>query len=181
MTRPRTSQPILIAVLMCDLFVVSLASQQTPRSPSETALVDRYQRTYEVLTNNEVASSGAARGETIYFYKCWMCHNQGGRKGDKSGLVGPALGSVVSRMKTQDAVTARIKNGGPRMPAFRHTLSEAGLSDLVAYLATPTCCYENDEPIALNRFQWIDNSTTPPTIWYPDFLTQMFVRIQPLE
>jgi hypothetical protein len=32
-----------------------------------------------------------------------------------------------------------------------------------------------------NRFQWIDNSTTPPTIWYPDFLTQMFVRIQPLE
>ena len=41
--------------------------------------------------------------------------------------------------------------------------------------------YENPEPSALNRFQWIDNSTTPPTIWYPDFLTQMFVRIQPLE
>jgi len=36
-------------------------------------------------------------------------------------------------------------------------------------------------PSALNRFQWIDNSTTPPTIWYPDFLTQMIVRIQPLE
>jgi streptogramin lyase len=41
--------------------------------------------------------------------------------------------------------------------------------------------YENPEPSALNRFQWIDNSTTPPTIWYPDFLTQMIVRIQPLE
>lgn len=41
--------------------------------------------------------------------------------------------------------------------------------------------YENPEPSALNRFQWIDNTTNPPTIWYPDFLTQMIVRIQPLE
>jgi streptogramin lyase len=41
--------------------------------------------------------------------------------------------------------------------------------------------YEHPEPSALNRFQWIDNSTTPPTIWYPDFQTQMIVRIQPLE
>jgi streptogramin lyase len=108
--------------------------------------VDRFQRTYEVLGNNEVATSGAARGETIYFYKCWMCHNQGGRKGDKSGLVGPALGSVVTRLKTNEAVAAKIENGGPRMPAFRHTLSEADLADLVSYLATPTCCYENDNP-----------------------------------
>jgi len=41
--------------------------------------------------------------------------------------------------------------------------------------------YEHPEPSALNRFQWIDNSTNPPTIWYPDFQTQMIVRIQPLE
>jgi hypothetical protein len=41
--------------------------------------------------------------------------------------------------------------------------------------------YENPEPSALNRFQWIDNTTNPPTIRYPNFLTQMIVRIQPLE
>ena len=41
--------------------------------------------------------------------------------------------------------------------------------------------YENPEPSSLNRYQWIDNSTTPPSIWYPDFQTQMLVRIQPLE
>jgi len=41
--------------------------------------------------------------------------------------------------------------------------------------------YENPEPSALNRYQWIDNTTTPPTVWYADFSTQMFVRIQPLE
>jgi streptogramin lyase len=41
--------------------------------------------------------------------------------------------------------------------------------------------YENPEPSSLNRFQMVDNSTTPPTIWYPDYQTGMIVRIQPLE
>ena len=59
--------------------------------PAKNAIVDAHQRTYEVLGNNEVASSGAARGQVIYFYKCWMCHNNGARNGDKSGLVGPSL------------------------------------------------------------------------------------------
>ena len=39
-------------------------------SSTDGPLVDRFQRTYEVLQNNEVATSGAARGETLYFYKC---------------------------------------------------------------------------------------------------------------
>jgi mono/diheme cytochrome c family protein/streptogramin lyase len=125
---------------------VPAASQHTTAGDQRRGFVDRFQRTYEVLGNNEVAASGPARGETIYFYKCWMCHNQGARKGDKSGLVGPSLTGVVTRLKTNEAVAAKINGGGPRMPAFRHTLSDADLTDLVSYLATPTCCYENSEP-----------------------------------
>ena len=126
-----------------------LSSQGTPPgvpASHAVAIVDSYQRTYEVLGNNEVASSGAARGETIYFYKCWMCHNNGGRNGDKSGLVGPSLANITARIKTGEALAAKIEAGGPRMPAFRHTLSNADMSDLVAYLKTPNCCYENQEP-----------------------------------
>jgi streptogramin lyase len=41
--------------------------------------------------------------------------------------------------------------------------------------------YENPEPSALNRMQMVDNSTTPPTIWYPDYQTGMIVRIQPMQ
>src|SRR5262249_28260600 len=114
--------------------------------PADTTIVDRHQRTYEVLGNNEVASSGAARGETIYFYKCWMCHNNGARNGDKSGLVGPSLASITARLKTDEALAAKIAAGGPRMPAFQHTLSGQDMSDLVAYLKAPGCCYENQEP-----------------------------------
>ena len=94
-------------VLMCGLSgvgLVQLASQQAPRGGPPDHVVDRFQRTHEVLRNNELATSGVARGETIYFYKCWMCHNNGARKGDESGLVGPSLKNVTGRLKTDETL-----------------------------------------------------------------------------
>src|ERR1700692_4301701 len=37
---------------------------------------DDLQRSLRLDTYRILADSGAARGENIYFYKCWMCHNQ---------------------------------------------------------------------------------------------------------
>jgi len=140
---------VTTTVLACGLFgfgLVQLASQQAPRGGPANSMVDRFQRTYEVLGNNEVATSGVARGETIYFYKCWMCHQEIATQGDQSGLVGPPLRELSRRMPADEAVAAKIKNGGSRMPAFRHTLTDADVTDLVSYLRSPACCYELDEP-----------------------------------
>lgn len=140
---------VTTAILACGLFGVGLArlaSQETPRSGPVSDVVDRFQRTYEVLGYNEVARSGVARGETIYFYKCWMCHQEIGTQGDKSGLVGPPLKGLLKRNATDEAVAAKIRNGGPRMPSFRHTLTDRDVADLVGYLLSPACCYELDEP-----------------------------------
>jgi len=41
--------------------------------------------------------------------------------------------------------------------------------------------YAMPEPYAVTRDIWIDNSTTPVTVWYPDFSTGRIVRIQPLD
>ena len=136
------------AVLMCVLSGVGLAqlgSAGAPRGGPADRLVDRFQRTHAVLGNNELATSGPARGETIYFYKCWMCHNTGARQGDESGLVGPSLQNVAGRLKTDEALAAKIRAGGPRMPAFRHTFSDADVADLISYLKSATCCYETDQ------------------------------------
>ena len=137
---------VAVFTMMFGVGLVRLASQESagPRSPSP--VVDRYQRTYEVLGNNEVASSGVARGETLYFYKCWMCHNNGARNGDATGLVGPSLADLSARMKSDEVIAAKIRSGGSRMPAFRHTFTDADVADLVGYLKSPGCCYENDEP-----------------------------------
>ena len=75
--------------------------------------MDQYQRSYEVLHHNEVAKSGVDRGLTFYFHKCWTCHTAAAA-GDESGLVGPLLNDVSKRMSDQ-ALAAKIKNGGPRM------------------------------------------------------------------
>ncbi len=62
----------VLTVFACVLFGVGLAELAAQEAPGRSAsdVVDRFQRTYEVLNDNEVATSGAARGETIYFYKC---------------------------------------------------------------------------------------------------------------
>ena len=146
MTKYRWS--ITTIVLACGVFGVGLAqlaSQQAWGGGKANVIVDQFQRSYEVLNNNEVAKSGAGRGETIYFYKCWMCHNPGAA-GDTSGLVGPSLKDVVARLKTDEAIATKIKNGGPRMPSFRHNFTDADIADLMAYLKSSKCCYDNQEP-----------------------------------
>ena len=147
---------VTTTVVTCGLFGVApvpLAAQQTPVAPTND-VVDRYQRSYEVLQYNEVATSGVARGETIYFYKCWMCHQKlsrmglpgPGAKADTSGQAGPPLKDLFKRPITDEAVAAKIKAGGPGMVAFGHTLTDADIADVISYLRSPMCCYENDDP-----------------------------------
>ena len=137
---------VATSILMFAVFGVGLAqlASQAPRSGPANVVADRFQRSHEVRLNNELAKSGAARGQTIYFYKCWMCHNAGSRDGDASGLVGPSLENVATRLKTDEALAAKIRAGGPRMPSFRHTFNDADVADLISYLKSPACCYETD-------------------------------------
>ena len=135
-------------VLTCGMFgagLVQLASQQAPGSGNVNAIVDEFQKSYEVISNNEVAKGGVGRGETLYFYKCWMCHNPGAQ-GDRSGLVGPLLNDVVTRLRGEAAVATKIKMGGARMPAFRYNFTDADIADLIAYLKSSRCCYDNQDP-----------------------------------
>ncbi|MGH9681048.1 MAG: hypothetical protein ACRD4Y_13955, partial [Candidatus Acidiferrales bacterium] len=41
--------------------------------------------------------------------------------------------------------------------------------------------YAMPEPYAHTRDVWVDYSTTPVTVWYPDYSSERIVRIQPLE
>ena len=37
---------------------------------------EAFQRSAEVFTYRQAGASGPARGEVIYYYKCWPCHNE---------------------------------------------------------------------------------------------------------
>ena len=82
---------------------------------------DDYQRSARLDTYRVIADSGAGRGENIYFYKCWMCHNQYAK-------TGPYLKELYKHSQlmsgdpvTDENVTAKIKAGGPGMPSFGTT------------------------------------------------------------
>src|SRR6266849_9075662 len=97
-------------------------AETAPKPPKAAAAADvstdDLQRSLRLDTYKILAESGAARGENIYFYKCWMCHNQYAKSA-------PLLKDLFQRENltsgdpvSDDSVTAKIKDGGPMMPAF---------------------------------------------------------------
>jgi len=123
---------------------------KTAAAPNTTteAATDDLQRSLRLDTYRILGDSGAARGENIYFYKCWMCHNQYTK-------TGPLLKDLYQRETltsgdavNDDNVTAKIKEGGPGMPSFRTTLSDTDISDLRAYFHSGKCCAEGENPPA---------------------------------
>ena len=52
------------------------AQSQTPSArPAAIAASNDLQRSVGIYGYNVAANSGAPRGEVIYYYKCWFCHN----------------------------------------------------------------------------------------------------------
>ena len=103
------------------------SDQSAPEIPT-----DDLQRSIRIDNYTEVADSGPRRGENLYFYKCWMCHNQ-------YAQAGPYLKDVYSRATlmsgkpvSDETVRDQIKNGGPGMPAFGTTLSDPDIADLAS-------------------------------------------------
>ena len=124
------------------------APQQALPAAAKVVHTDDMQRSARLDHYKLLADSGASRGENIYFFKCWMCHN-------KYAKTGPYLKSLYQHesMMSGDPVTdqnviAKIKEGGPGMPAFQTTLSESDIADLATYIHEGKCCVEGENPPA---------------------------------
>ncbi|OFW29590.1 MAG: hypothetical protein A3J28_12185 [Acidobacteria bacterium RIFCSPLOWO2_12_FULL_60_22] len=116
------------------------------QSPAPQDGADNLQRSLKVYTYTTIADSGPLRGEEIYFNKCWVCHNEY----QKSA---PVLRDLYKRPKmvtgepiNDQTVAGKIRDGGPRMPAYRHTLGDADVADLLTYFREGKCCYDPENP-----------------------------------
>ena len=80
--RPRAVAIFLgLTALLLAGATARLGMAKTPPKPPKAAAApdvsaDDLQRSRRLDTYTILADSGASRGENIYFYKCWMCHNQ---------------------------------------------------------------------------------------------------------
>ena len=62
---------IALATLAGPAGIGNFAQAQT-RAPAAAATND-LQRSFEIYNYNIAATSGAQRGEVIYYFKCWVC------------------------------------------------------------------------------------------------------------
>src|SRR5712692_1475144 len=112
-------------------------AQATPADAAAAAL-DEFQRSYRIDHYLEVSDRGVARGENIYFHKCWVCHNEYQSSAPRLTELMQGAGLDAETLTTQ------VKNGGAGMPAFRTTLSDRDIADLVRYVRAGKCCFEGD-------------------------------------
>ena len=104
------------------------------------------QRSLEIYEFKRAAASGVERGREIFYFKCWMCHNEFAKLGGPrlEGLYQrPAL--LTGKPVTDDTVKEQIRNGSPNMAGYRFTLEEADLDDLVKFVREK-CCWNDSEP-----------------------------------
>ena len=121
------------------------------RSPREP-VKDYYQRSLEIYEFKKAAPSGPDRGEEIYYYKCWYCHNEytKGAPQLKGLYTHPKL--ISGQPVNDDTVREKIQNGGPGMPGYRTILNVADLADLVSYLREK-CCWNAESPPKNPRYK----------------------------
>jgi len=139
---------ILGSVLLIAMSLDTTAAQTSSRlitNPSTARTsTDDLQLSYRLDHYTEIADSGPARGENIYAHKCWVCHNK--YQKDAPHLEGlfhlEAL--VTGAEVNDDTVTSQIRIGGPGMPSFQTTLSDADIADVVSYLHSDKCCVEGE-------------------------------------
>lgn len=129
------------------------AVQRQAQAPEpEPAFVDPYQRSVKIYSFRKAADSGDDRGREIFYYKCWFCHNEFAQGA-------PPLKGVFDRKKllsgrptTEDGIKDEIRNGGPGMAAYKYTLTETDLNDLVGYIRDK-CCWDSNSPPPNPRYR----------------------------
>ena len=126
-------------------------SSQGPAPGTSGAAGLASERSVSIYNFKTTAASGPLRGEEIYYYKCWICHNQYTIKAGTGALPLKGLfqrGRLAStgQPATNETVVEKIKNGSQRMPSYRYVLGDKDLEDLLSYLRDAKCCFEGDEP-----------------------------------
>ena len=137
-------------------------AQTSPQSPASAgdldSQLDPYQRSGLIYYNKLMGKSGWERGQHIYYLKCWMCHNEYTIASDPKAAA-PTLKDlykrptlVSGRPVNDETVATKIRDGGPRMPGYRHVLNDQDMADLLAYLREK-CCWDADNPPANPRYK----------------------------
>ena len=120
--------------------------------PQEPVMRDPYQRSLAIYEFKKAAESGPDRGREIFYYKCWFCHNEFAKGAPSLQDVFQRKQLLSGRATTEDGIKDEIRNGGAGMAAYKYTLNDADLGDLVSYLKNQ-CCWDSNSPPQNPRYR----------------------------
>jgi mono/diheme cytochrome c family protein len=148
----RSSQKRLLGTALAALAIASWTSPLSAQDETKALAKDYNQRALEIYEFKKAAQSGAERGQEIFYYKCWFCHNEFTKDVPKlTGLYQhPQL--LSGQPVNDETVKNQIRNGSANMAAYKYTLSEADLNDLISYIREK-CCWDSDSPPPNPRFR----------------------------
>ncbi|HEY0749010.1 MAG TPA: cytochrome c [Steroidobacteraceae bacterium] len=115
---------------------------------------DPYQRSDKIYQFHLLPGDRIERGKEIYLFTCWLCHNEYTTREDYAPRA-PTLYKLYERpvLMTGEplndrSVGTKIQLGGPGMPGFQAFLDSEELADVVAYLRSGRCCWDENHPPA---------------------------------
>ena len=140
------------AIVLILLFAFGIAGAPALYSqdrPAPNPPAGPLQRSEEIIGFKRMAEGGPQRGQEIYFYKCWVCHNAYTRE---AGSPAPTLKDLVKRPimlsgkpMTDENIADKIREGGPGMPGYKYGLTDKDINDLVSFFRAGMCCWEDKE------------------------------------
>ena len=137
----------LLAALAAASWNYPVSAQDETKAPAK----DYNQRALEIYEFKKAAQSGAERGQEIFYYKCWFCHNEFTKEPKLTGLYQRA--QLLSGQRVNDeTVKNQIRNGSANMAAYKYTLNDADLNDLVSFIREK-CCWDSDSPPSNPRYR----------------------------
>jgi streptogramin lyase/cytochrome c5 len=152
-----------VGIALLAIGTLGRSQPSPPRSDAPTVHVmhtDDLQRSTRHDSYRVIADSGAGRGENIYFYKCWMCHNQYAKTGPYLKELFKHTELMSGDPVNDQTVAAKIKEGGPGMPSFGTTLDDSEIADLITYFKEGKCCVEGENPAANPWYRAATNKWT---------------------
>jgi len=123
----------------------ALQQKLAAAAAAPTVQRDPYQRSEAIYEFKKAADSGPDRGREIFYYKCWFCHNEFAKGAPPLKGVFQRTTLLSGRRADEDGIKDEIRNGGAGMAAYKYTLNEADLNDLVSYLKEK-CCWDSNSP-----------------------------------
>ena len=129
----------------------SAQSMPTPPAGARAPAKDYNQRSLEIYEFRKAAKSGPERGQEIYYFKCWFCHNQYTKDIPKLNDLYKRPSLVTGGPVNDDSVKTLIRNGSANMPGYKYALKDEDLNDLVSFIKEKGF-WDNDSPPLNPRF-----------------------------